>query len=128
MEFQLVICLVKADFTDQIIRVAKKAGAGGSTVIAAQGTGVHEAKTFFGLDLNLQTDAILFFLEASLVDPVLEAINKVCNMDNPGTGIAIVVPVLKAIGIAHQISHFERMQKHPQATGSKPDPSPSRHS
>ncbi|MEO5378250.1 MAG: P-II family nitrogen regulator [Magnetococcus sp. DMHC-6] len=113
MEFQLVICMVKTELTDQIIRAAKAAGATGSTVIPAQGTGLHEAKTFFGMDLNLQTDVIIFFLEAGIANHILDVIHKVGQFDQHGTGIAMSVPVLRAVGIEPQLLHFERIAKHP---------------
>ncbi|MBF0190830.1 MAG: P-II family nitrogen regulator [Magnetococcales bacterium] len=113
MEFQLVVCMVKTDFTDRIIQAAKKAGASGSTVIAAQGTGLHEAKTFFGLDLNIQTDVIIFFLEAGLADHILDVIHKEGDFSRPGTGIAMTLPVNRAVGVDLQFDHFKRLAKHP---------------
>ncbi|MBF0427302.1 MAG: P-II family nitrogen regulator [Magnetococcales bacterium] len=113
MEFQLVICMVKTELTDQIVRAVKAAGASGSTVIAAQGTGINEAKTFFGLDLNLQTDVIIFFLEAGLAEHILDVIEKVGQLDQHGTGIAMNVPVIRAVGIEPQLAHFKRLAKHP---------------
>lgn len=123
MEFQLIVCMIKTEYTETIVRAAKEAGATGSTVIAAQGTGIHEAKTFFGLDLNLQTDVIIFLLEAKLAAHVLGVIQRVGKLDRPGTGIALTLPVIQAVGVEHQIAHFERMAKHPSImdnTGKKP--------
>ncbi|MBF0293724.1 MAG: P-II family nitrogen regulator [Magnetococcales bacterium] len=117
MEFQLIFCMVKTELTDKIIRAAKAAGATGSTVINAQGTGINEAKTFFGLDLNLQTDVIIFFLEAGLADHILEVIRQTGEFDKHGTGIAMSVPVLRAVGIEPQLAHFQRLTKHPSVMG-----------
>ncbi|GAB0056980.1 hypothetical protein SIID45300_01298 [Candidatus Magnetaquicoccaceae bacterium FCR-1] len=113
MEFNLVVCMTKTELTDRIIRAAKAAGATGSTVISAQGTGINEAKTFFGLDLNMQSDVILFFLEAGVADHILDVINKVGNFDQHGTGIALNLPVIRAVGIDPQLAHFQRLSKHP---------------
>ncbi|NGZ06161.1 MAG: P-II family nitrogen regulator [Magnetococcales bacterium] len=113
MEFNLVLCMVKTELTDRIIRAAKAAGATGSTVIPAQGTGIHEAKTFFGLDLNMQTDVIVFFLEAGLADHILDVIHQTGQLDRHGTGIAMNLPVIRAVGIEPQLAHFQRIARHP---------------
>lgn len=113
MEFNLVVCMVKTELTDRIIRAAKEAGATGSTVIPAQGTGIHEAKTFFGLDLNVQTDVIIFFLESGLADHVLDIIQRTGQLERHGTGIAMILPVIRAVGIEPQLAHFQRLAKHP---------------
>lgn len=114
MEFQLIIALVKTELTDTITAAGKEAGAPGSTVLSARGTGIKEAKTFLGLELNIATDAVLFLLEEHLVDDVMDAISDAGSFDSPGTGVAFVLPVLKTRGLRSQLPHFERLLKrHP---------------
>ncbi|MBF0380498.1 MAG: P-II family nitrogen regulator [Magnetococcales bacterium] len=111
MDFQLLVVTVKSDLTEKVVEAAKKVGAPGSTVLPAHGTGITEAKSFFGLDLDISTDVILLLLVKHLVDDVLQAINEAGEFDKPGTGIAFVVPVDKTIGLQPQIPHFNRMLK-----------------
>lgn len=111
MHFQLIVTLLKSELTPDVIKAAKKAGAPGSTILPAHGTGIHEAKSFFGMELDTSTDAVLFLVEEHLVDDILEAIGAAGRFDEPGTGIAYVQPVLKAIGLQAQIPHFQRVLK-----------------
>jgi len=111
MNFKLIISMVKTNKTDKIIDAAKAAGGTGATIIPARGTGIHEAKTFFGLTLEAQTDVILFLVEERLVKPVLSAIYESGRLKEPGTGIAFVVDVGRAIGLESQIEHFRREAK-----------------
>jgi len=108
MNFKLIIAMIKTNVTDQIVTAAKAAGGTGATIIPAHGTGIHEAKTFFGLTLEAQTDVILFLLEASLVTPVLAAINQAGRLKEAGTGIAFVIDVEQTIGLESQLEHFRR--------------------
>jgi len=107
MHFKIIFASVKSDLTDKIVDAAKKAGATGATIIPARGTGIREAKTFFGLSLEAQTDIILFLLEERLVEQVLETIGRIGEFDQPGTGIAFVIPVDQVIGLESQIEKFQ---------------------
>lgn len=107
MQFKLILSSVKADITDRVVDAAKKAGATGATIIPARGTGIHEAKTFFGLTLEAQTDIIMLILEEHLVPGVLAAIQTAGKFHEPGTGIAFVVPVEQVLGLESQIAKFK---------------------
>ena len=108
MNYKLIIAMVKTNKTDQIVEAAKAAGGTGATIIPARGTGIHEAKTFFGLTLEAQTDVVLFLLDKRLVDPVLEAIYNAGQFKKAGTGIAFVLDVGRTVGLESQIEHFKK--------------------
>lgn len=108
MNFKMIVAMIKTNETDQIVTAAKAAGGTGATIIPARGTGIHEAKTFFGLTLEAQTDVVLFLLEASLVEPVLDSIYKAGRLKEAGTGIAFVMDVEHAVGLESQLEHFRQ--------------------
>ena len=108
MNYKLIIAMVKTNKTDRIVEEAKAAGGTGATIIPARGTGIHEAKTFFGLTLEAQTDVVLFLIEESLVEPVLGAIYKAGQFKEAGTGIAFVLNLERAVGLESQIEHFKK--------------------
>jgi nitrogen regulatory protein PII len=108
MDFKLIVSTVKTDVTDSVVEAAKAAGATGATIVPGHGTGIHEAKTFLGLTLEAQTDAIMFLLEEHLVEPVLKAIHDAGRFEEPGTGIAFVVPIEQVVGLRSQIKSFEK--------------------
>ncbi len=107
MRFKLIIATVKTDVTDSIVDAAKEVGATGATIIPSRGTGIHEAKTFFGLTLEAQTDSVMFLLEEHLVDQVMNAIYEAGHFEKPGTGIAFVLPVDQAVGLESQVESFK---------------------
>jgi len=106
MRFKIVLALVKTEKTDPVIDAAKEAGATGATILPGRGTGIHEAKSFFGLSLEAQTDIIVFLIEEHIVENLLEAINNAGEFTKPGTGIALVLPVEKVIGLESQMNRF----------------------
>ncbi len=74
MQFKLIMAFVKPNITDTVVSAMKKAGATGATIIPARGTGIHEAKSFFGLSIEDQTDIIVFLVEEHVVENMLEVI------------------------------------------------------
>jgi nitrogen regulatory protein P-II 1 len=104
MAYKSIIAMVKPDLTDKVVDSAKQAGATGATIIAASGTGAREAKTFFGLSLDIRTDVILFLVDGEIVDPVLSAIQTAGRFSEPGTGIAFVIAVEQTAGFESQQS------------------------
>lgn len=108
MNYKLIVAMVKSDKTDRIVEAAKASGGTGATIIPARGTGIHEAKTFFGLTLEVQTDVVLFLVEEKLVEPVLAGIYDTGEFEKAGTGIALVLDVDRALGLESQLDHFKR--------------------
>jgi len=104
MSFKCIVAMVKPDLTDKVVESAKAVGATGATIIDASGTGAREAKTFFGLTLDIRTEVVLFLVNEDLVDPVLSAIRKAGRFHEPGTGIAYVLNVESTIGFESQLS------------------------
>ena len=103
MAFKCIVAMVKPNLTDKVVDSAKGVGATGATIIDAAGTGAREAKTFFGLSLDIRTELILFLVNEDLVEPVLSAIRKAGRFHEPGTGIAFVLAVESGIGFESQM-------------------------
>lgn len=108
MRFKVIMVSVKTHLTDHVVDGAKAAGATGATIIPARGTGIHEAKSFFGLSLEAQTDIIMFLVEEHMVEPILEAVKVAGKFDEPGTGIAFVIAVEHVCGLDSQIEKFKQ--------------------
>jgi len=108
MRFKLILSSVKPDITDTIVDAAKASGATGATIIPARGTGIREAKSFFGLSLEAQTDIIMFLVEEHRVIQILDVIQEAGEFQKPGTGIAFVLPVEHVVGLESQMEMFRQ--------------------
>lgn len=108
MKFKVILASVKTDITDTVVDAARAAGATGATVIPGRGTGMREAKTFFGLSLEAPTDIVMLLLEEHIVRQVLAAIAAAGKFDQPGTGIAFVLPVESVVGLESQLERFKQ--------------------
>jgi nitrogen regulatory protein P-II 1 len=102
MKFKLVVAFVNPDISDKVIKVAKKAGATGDVVIQAKGTGL-ESSSFMGLSIQDKTNVILFVVEEHHVNPIMQAVTKECELEEPGNGIMLVLGIDKVAGLSKQI-------------------------
>lgn len=107
MQFKLIMTFVKPSITDNVVDAMKKAGATGATIIPARGTGMNEAKSFFGLSIEPQTDIIVFLVEEHVVENLMKVIQLAGKFDKPGTGIAFVLPIEHVAGLDSQMKIFK---------------------
>lgn len=112
MSFKFLIAFVEDSLTDPIMDAARDAGATGCTVINnARGEGLRKTRGIFGLELQAQRDVLLFLVDESLADAVMQRIAEVGQFDDtPGTGIVLQLDVENALGVSHQMQslHDER--------------------
>lgn len=107
MQFKLIMAFVKPNITDKVVEAMKETGATGATIIPARGTGINEAKSFFGLSIEDQTDIIVFLVEEHVVEKLMKVIRLAGQFDKPGTGIAFVLPVEHIVGLESQMKKFK---------------------
>ena len=108
MPYKSIIEMFKPDLTGTVVDSAKDVCATGATIIPASGTGAHDAKTFFGLSLDIRTDVVIFLVDDEIVDLVLSAIKEAGRFKEPGTGIAFVLAVEQTAGFESQLSKSHR--------------------
>jgi nitrogen regulatory protein P-II 1 len=102
MKFKLITCFINPELTDDVISVARNAGATGDVIIPARGSGAS-GKSFFGISINEKTDIIIFIVEEHYVDNIIYSIDKEINLEESGNGIIIVLDIDKLAGFSKQI-------------------------
>ncbi len=103
MDFKVIIAALKPDVTDGVVEAAKACGISGATIVPGRGTGMHDAKTFLGLTLEMQTDVVIFLAEDHLIQPVMTAIHTAGRLHEHGTGVVFVLGVEQVAGIKEEI-------------------------
>lgn len=105
---KLIVVIVSVDKTDEIIEVARLAGATGATVInEVRGEGLKASKTFLGLDFTSVRNAILFVAAEACAQNIMDNIQRAGGFDdNPGSGIAFQIAIEDAVGLRSQMPHI----------------------
>ncbi|WP_035807107.1 P-II family nitrogen regulator [Lunatimonas lonarensis] len=107
MKFKLIMVLVRPESTDEAVKAMRKGGATGDTIIRARGSGIQEVKTFLGLNIEGQNELILVLSEANNVAKILDSVKQVIPFDEPGNGIAFVLPVDEVVGLKSQLDRLK---------------------
>lgn len=98
--YEVIMCIVNAGFTDLVMDAAKEEGARGGTVIHARGTANKEAEQFFRITIQPDKDIVMILVPSEIKDNVLHAIYRNAGLKSEGQGIAFSLPVDEVVGIS----------------------------
>lgn len=111
MDFKLLLIVVDSDKVDQVLDAVLSAGATGATILSnARGLGLSQKKTFLGLSLFERRDIVLALVDGNRADKVLQVAETAGGLDESlGTGIALQLPVDKAVGLSEHIRRLSQL-------------------
>ncbi len=92
-KFQLLVCIVNAGFSQNVMEAARAAGARGGSIIRGRGSANPEAEEFFNISIQPDKEVILILVTDEIKDAVMTAIYKNSGLSTDGQGIAFSLPV-----------------------------------
>lgn len=98
-DYEMIICLVNAGFSDAVMNAARKEGVSGGTVIHARGTANKEAEETFKITIQPDKDMVMMIVPAKIKDNVLHVLYQEVGLESDGQGIAFSMPVSKVVGL-----------------------------
>lgn len=101
-EYEMILCIVNAGFSEAVMDAAKKIGARGGTVLSARGTAAKEAERTFGITIQPEKEIVMILVPSAIRDQILHAVYQSVGLDTPGQGIAFALPVDSAVGLAQE--------------------------
>ncbi|HLT90785.1 MAG TPA: P-II family nitrogen regulator [Woeseiaceae bacterium] len=93
--------IVRKGWGNTVLDASVRAGAHGGTVMTGRGTGVNEQQTIFGIPIEPEKEIVLTVTYADQNDAILDAIVEAAKLNEPGHGLAFVVPVQRVVGVPH---------------------------
>lgn len=85
---QMITVIVNKGYAEDAMAAARKAGAGGGTIIGARGTAKPGDATFFGMEIVPEKDMLIILVENDKANGVIESIRTLPCLSQPGSGIA----------------------------------------
>ena len=97
--YEMIVCIVNAGFSDEVMDAARKCGARGGTVLHARGTANQEAESFFKIAIQPEKEVVMILVPTAIKDDILHALYQEVGLNSPGQGIAFTLPVDAAVGL-----------------------------
>ena len=92
-QFELVVCIVNAGFSQNVMEAARAAGAQGGTILRARGSANPEAEEFFNISIQPDKEMLLILVPKGIKDEVIRAVYKDAGLGQEAQGIAFSLPV-----------------------------------
>ena len=92
-KFELVVCIVNAGYSENVMKAARSAGARGGSIVRGRGSANPESEEFFGVTIQPDKEIVLVLVSADIKDAVLKAVYKNAGLSTEGVGIVFSLPV-----------------------------------
>ena len=92
-KYELVVCIVNAGFSTNVMEAARSAGAQGGTILRARGSANPEAEEFFNINIQPNKELVMILVPEGIKDDVMKAVYKDGGLSTQAQGIIFSLPV-----------------------------------
>lgn len=85
--YKMINVIVNKGFAEDAMAAARKAGAGGGTIIGARGTAREGDAKFFGMEIVPEKEMLMIVVPVDKADAVVNAIKEVPCLSKAGSGV-----------------------------------------
>lgn len=97
--YTLVAAIVDRGFSGDVMEAAKKAGAGGGTVLHSRSIESEAATTFWGMSVQEEKEIVLILAKHESKKEIMRAISETCGMQSKAKGLVMSLPIDSVMGI-----------------------------
>ena len=98
-ENELIVVVTNRGYTENVMEVAKKAGAEGGTVVHARGTGEESAEKFFGTLIGAEKEIIFIVSKTEKRSAIMKEIKENVGPTTPSGAISFSLPINEVAGL-----------------------------
>ncbi len=98
--FDLLVAVCNQGYAEEVMQAARKAGAGGGTIVHAKGTANQYSEKFFGITLSEEKEIVLIVTRNTDRDRIMGAIKAEAGVATDAHTIVFSLPVENVAGIA----------------------------
>ena len=98
-KYSLILISVNRGYTDEVMQVAKKAGATGGTVIKARLAEAQLLEAYANTTLNEEKEIVSILAPNSIRNQILEDVNREFGLKSEAQGVVLSIPVDKVFKI-----------------------------
>lgn len=97
--YQAIYTIVDRGKAEHVIDAAVAAGSKGGTIIKGRGSGIHETRKVFNMEIEPEKEIVLILAETHTSEAIISSIREQLEIDKPGRGILFTMDVKDAIGL-----------------------------
>jgi len=98
----LILTIVNRGYSDEIMNAARKAGAGGGTVLNARSQAHEGTVKYFGISVQKERELIIILTARSEKIPIMRAISEAYGLNSKAQGIVFSLPVESVMGLSFE--------------------------
>ena len=98
-DYEVIFAVVNSGYAEDVMDVARKAGARGGTILSARGVVNESAASFFGITMHSEKEIVMIVVPRDIKDNILNDIYSEMGMDKKAHGIAFSLPVSDTAGL-----------------------------
>ena len=98
-DYELIVVVLNEGRTDMVMNAARRAGAGGGTVLHAKGTGAKRGDKFFGVSLADEKEMIFIVSKTGEKAAIMKAIADRTGPGTPAGAICFSLPISAVAGL-----------------------------
>ena len=98
-KFELILCVVNAGFSSEVMSAARTLGAKGGTILHARGTAKLEAEKVFDIAVNPEKDMVLIAVRSSIKDEIIKSLYENVGINKNAQGIIFSLPISDQLGL-----------------------------
>lgn len=110
-KYEAVFCIINTGFADAVMYAARKAGAGGGTIIKGRGTAPLEAEKLFKITVEPEKEIVMILVPEEIKDDVLRELYYSAGLSTAGHGIIFSLPVDRTLGLSGQSPEPEKKEE-----------------
>ena len=99
LKHALIVAIVNQGYSEEVMKAARKAGAGGGTIVHSRRIGNEEALGFWGMSIQEEKEMVLIVTKTEDKLPIMQAIGESCGMRSEAKGIVLSMPIDMVIGL-----------------------------
>lgn len=97
--YSAIFAIVEDDKDEAVIQSAELAGSTGGTIIHARGSCPYHENNIFTRGVEPEREIVMIIAEDNKIHAICSKINEELQLDQPGKGILLVVPLYDTIGL-----------------------------
>lgn len=97
--YHVINVIVDKGRAEDVIDAATAAGSRGGTIINARGSGIHETRRVFGMDIEPEKEIVMILAKSEVTEKIIDSISNKLEIEKPGNGIIFVQRAIKTYGL-----------------------------